>query len=94
MEEHGRATIQENFAKITGSALDPGSLADELFQRGLISKEVAEEASSLFTPKGRRLNAIVMAVMGNGSPGSFKGFVEAVRKDPASEWLAQELIGQ
>ncbi len=94
MEEIGRLTLQENFAKITGSPLDPGTLADELFQRQLINKATTEEASSPYAPKSRRLHAIVMAVMGNGSPGAFRAFVEAVRKDQASAWLAQALIGR
>ncbi len=94
MERIGHSTLLDNFANITGSALDPGSLADELFQRNLINKAIAGEASSPYVAKGRRLHAIVMAVMGNGSPDAFKTFVEAVRKDQASAWLAQALIGR
>ncbi len=94
METIGHSTLLDNFANLTGSALDPGSLADELFQRNLINKAIAGEASSPYVPKTRRLHAIVMAVMGNGSPDAFKAFVEAVRKDQASAWLAQALIGK
>lgn len=93
MEEIGRQTLQENFAKITGSALEPGALAGELFQRKLIGMAMAEDASNPHNSKRDRLAAMVMAVMGNGSPGGFKAFVEAVEKDRSCEWLAKELKG-
>ena len=94
MENVGRSTLQDNFAKITGSSLDPGMLADELYERRLINKPTVESASDTRERRDKRLHDIVMAVMDSGKKGGFRDFVEAVKKDEASEWLAQLLIGK
>lgn len=84
----------DNFQKVTGSALDPGTFAGELLQRKLIGMAVFEEVSNPHKAKRERLSAIVMAVMKNGSPGGFKSFVEALGKDESCEWLASTLRGK
>ena len=95
MVKIGHSTLQHHFADITGSSLDPGTLAAHLFAQNLISKTAMEEATTAYGPvNSARLTKIVMCVMSNGVEDGFRKFVSAIMKDESNSWLADKLIGR
>lgn len=86
----GHSTLQENYAKIIDSTLDPQGTTDHLFTKNFISKATANKVRAERLESGQR-RLLLDAVMSQGQPGAFLGFVEIVLKD--SEWLGEQLKG-
>ena len=89
----GRDTLQEHFSDVCDSALDPSKLARYLFTKKIIDYTALSAANQPLTPKGQRLDGLVVKVMANGTPGAFQTFVEAVEKHGAHDWLVEKLKG-
>lgn len=90
-DQPGYSTLQENYARIVDSTLDPEGTTDHLFTKYLISKATANKVrAERLEDRQRRL--FLDAVMSQGRPGAFQTFVEIVLKD-SELWLGKELKG-
>ena len=93
IDSAGHDTLQEHFSDVCESALDPSKLARYLFAKKIIDSTARDAANLPFTPKGQRLDGLLVNVMANGTPGAFQIFVEAVEKHGAQNWLVEKLKG-
>ena len=87
------ATLQQHFADIAASNLDPTVLAAELFAAKIIGKARIFEASNpAFPAPNVKLQNILNEVMSSGKPGAFQDFVRIILKTEQCYWLGEKLI--
>ena len=87
-------TLQQHFADIAGSSLDPTDLAAELFAAKIIGRaRIVEASNPAFPAPNVKLQNILTEVMSSGKPGAFQDFVHIILKMDQCQWLGQKLIG-
>ena len=86
-------TLQQHFADIVGSNLDPAVLAAQLFAAKIIGRtKVVEATNPAFPAPNVKLQTILTEVMSSGKPGAFQDFVRIILKTEQCYWLGEKLI--
>lgn len=86
--------LQKHFADLRRSSFDPGTVAAELFAKGIVGEEDEWRGrQSSDNPADRRAN-LVRVVMGNGGEGVFQAFLEALVKETQNKHICDQLIGE
>ena len=93
-DKHAYDVLQENFAGLCNSALDPTKLGNELFSLKIITKETLDQSSVAPQAKHQQLKTLFSAVMQQGQPGTFEKVVRCVDEDGAFAHLANKLKGE
>ena len=87
------ATLQQHFADIAASNLDPTVLAAELFAAKIIGKaRIVEASNPVFPAPNVKLQNVLNEVMSSGKPGAFQDFVRIILKTEQCYWLGEKLI--
>ena len=87
------ATLQQHFADIAASNLDPTVLAAELFAAKIIGKaRIVEASNPVFPAPNVKLQNILNDVMSSGKPGAFQDFVRIILETEQCYWLGEKLI--
>ena len=73
---------------------DPGALADSLYAKGVIARNVKEKVEACPIPRDKT-RALVSAVQQNVGvdPGSFQTFIDVLKKDKSNAKLVSMLEG-
>ena len=87
------ATLQEHFADIARSNVDPADLARDLFSAKIIGKARVEEATHpLWGNQDLKRQHILNEVMNSGRLRAFQDFVLIILKMEQCSWLGKRLM--